>query len=372
MSALKMFNLPARIGFRYVFLISFFMCLFIGAELSVAADERPEQAAQDPLCQVVYAPKFDLPLLTQEERETRISFILADKDISLRDNGETTSREECDSMYQSLLEKEIKVLEPTFVAHGDDDRVYQKGAPYQGHLLYDRDAGVLNDVLQKTFPNCPYLDADKEYTYAPEEFERVVRKLSNARERGFVNSSYVRNAAFLQKPTAIKEMLSQGSFYQASANQEYYDFSPYFYVPVWGYFGEGAVSRRIQTLQPEGNDVEKRMLSACDASATVIQKVFRSDDCSVAKDVLRAYPRTGTRVQWPNYQPKKNLNFYAFFSIDRNVYRLNVRSEPSMSQISSMQNAGFMMAIDEIAVDDKGMLVIKDACTFSNYPRSLK
>lgn len=339
---------------------------------NTAAPQQEAQAEKDPLCTPEYRPKLSIHLLTKKERGTRIDLFLKGKEVPHKESGVAATLAQCNDIYQALISGEAEVLEPDFVSHGDDDHAYQKGSAYKGELIYDQDIGLLHEQNTKILPDCPNFDISREYTYAPPPFNKKTHRLSNAREKAFVTSDSIRDPDFLKLATEEKERLSKGSFYEATINLEYYNFFKYFDVPVWGYFAEGAFRHHITSLAKEGSELEKRLMPACSAPVRTIQKVLRADTCAVAADALHTYPRTGPSLEWPNGNNgqsstyRSNLNFHAFIKIGQDIYRLNVRSEPDMQQISSVLNAGFTMALDKVSLSDTGLPEITEACTYSS------
>lgn len=152
-------------------------------------------------------PEWPMPLMTREHRSALLRLFLQNTSFVLKrfDKRKSEDNAICESVLQKLIAfQDIEILEPKIVAYS-----------------------FSNEVNLSQQKRCPNLNPIRMYTPLYGDLETLIK-----------------NPIFLALPEDKKEERAP-SFFQASDNFEYYDFSSYFGSGVWGYLGEG-VSKRCR------------------------------------------------------------------------------------------------------------------------------
>jgi hypothetical protein len=311
------------------------------AQTAPQPGHSPTEIANKSVCAPDQIQPFPLPLLTKDERQARLRFLMHDTPLNILEHADTVDVKSCAAILGHLQSLDsVTVLQPAYSSHDPDET-----------------------VLPKIAPGCPHLDMDSEYVTAVTPYTVLWR---------FANL-YNRDPEFLAKPRKQKESLSL-NYSTATANFEYYDLSHYLGPGFWGYFAEGAEQYANFSKIGEGavrlNPPKLAVGPYCIPLFGTIDKLVNVQTCKTAHD---PFIPAGERVGAIFYGGGGGANsfpmpaFFAFIDIEGRLYRVDFRTRGSLNDLERLivpEHRSFDVFIDAVNIDGEDAS-FKEVCAFS-------
>ena len=267
-------------------------------EPSLEAQLSPKEVSD---CSREDMKSWPLPMMSIQERETRLKWFSQDDRLSLSYYAADFDPKQCTHLLEHLQAwKNVTVLRPTHTSFFPNE-----------------------DIAAKIISSCPNLDLNRAY-YRLSEEHKLFKLRHSAEEKRYPHmhrrfNSYTSDPAFLNLSRSEKEMRSK-VFDEAVKNLEYYDLSRYLGAGVWGYFAAAAL-----TYKKDQGSKEFRVITGgrCLPSFQSFQKVIDSQSCEIAYDPYQL------EVNLSNVQYRQNVSdlyetirTVAFVNISGDLYRI--------------------------------------------------